>query len=106
MTPDEMRDRILRWEDPRADVKEAVDSNSELAKDLVCFANSDGGQPRRSGWVPASPLPLRVGVLRNTVQGMQEFSGQNQSSSSGRRALLSCCGASRSESPLPWPGVR
>lgn len=44
MTPDELRDRILRWEDPHTDFKEAVDSNSELAKDLVCFANSDGGQ--------------------------------------------------------------
>ncbi len=44
MTPDELRDRILRWEDPHTDFKESVDSNSELAKDLVCFANSDGGQ--------------------------------------------------------------
>ncbi len=44
MTPDELRDRILRWEDPHTDFKEAVDSNSELAEDLVCFANSDGGQ--------------------------------------------------------------
>ncbi|MGH3936430.1 MAG: RNA-binding domain-containing protein [Pseudonocardiaceae bacterium] len=44
MTPDELRDRILRWEDPHTDFKEAADSNSELAKDLVCFANSDGGQ--------------------------------------------------------------
>ncbi len=44
VTPDELRDRILRWEDPHTDFKETVDSNSELAKDLVCFANSDGGQ--------------------------------------------------------------
>lgn len=44
MTPDELRDRILRWEDPHTDFKESVDSNIELAKDLVCFANSDGGQ--------------------------------------------------------------
>jgi predicted HTH transcriptional regulator len=44
VTPDELRDRILRWEDPHTDFKESVDSNSELAKDLVCFANSDGGQ--------------------------------------------------------------
>ncbi|MGH3768880.1 MAG: RNA-binding domain-containing protein [Pseudonocardiaceae bacterium] len=44
MTPDELRDRILRWEDPHTDFKESADSNSELAKDLVCFANSDGGQ--------------------------------------------------------------
>ena len=44
MTPEELRERILRWEDPHTDFKEAVYSNIELAKDLVCFANSDGGQ--------------------------------------------------------------
>ncbi|MCA1694264.1 MAG: putative DNA binding domain-containing protein [Actinobacteria bacterium] len=44
MTPDELRKRILRWEDPHTDFKQVVDSTSELAKDLVCFANSDGGQ--------------------------------------------------------------
>jgi ATP-dependent DNA helicase RecG len=44
MTPDELRARILRWEDPHTDFKESVSSNMELAKDLVCFANSDGGQ--------------------------------------------------------------
>lgn len=44
MTPDELRDRILRWEDPHTDFKEAIGKNIELAKDLVCFANSDGGQ--------------------------------------------------------------
>ncbi|MGH3771994.1 MAG: RNA-binding domain-containing protein [Pseudonocardiaceae bacterium] len=44
MTPDELRDRILRWEGSHTDFKETVDSNIELAKDLVCFANSDGGQ--------------------------------------------------------------
>lgn len=43
MTPDELRDRILRWEDSHTDFKEAVGHNSELVKDLVCFANSDGG---------------------------------------------------------------
>jgi hypothetical protein len=37
MTPDELRDRILRWEDPHTDFKESIDSNSELAKDLVCL---------------------------------------------------------------------
>ncbi|MBV9141974.1 MAG: ATP-binding protein [Pseudonocardiales bacterium] len=42
--PDELRDRILRWEGPHTDFQEAVGHNSELAKDLVCFANSDGGQ--------------------------------------------------------------
>ncbi len=44
MTPDELRDRILNWEDPHTDFKETVGNNIELAKDLVCFANSDGGQ--------------------------------------------------------------
>ncbi len=44
MTPEELRERILRWEDPHTDFKERVTSNVELAKDLVCFANSDGGQ--------------------------------------------------------------
>jgi predicted HTH transcriptional regulator len=44
MTPDELRDRILRWEDPHTDFKGSIDDNSDLAKHLVCFANSDGGQ--------------------------------------------------------------
>jgi ATP-dependent DNA helicase RecG len=44
MTPDELRSRILQWEDPHTDFKETVERTSELAKDLVCFANSDGGQ--------------------------------------------------------------
>lgn len=44
MTPDELRERIARWEDPHTDFKEHATDNSELAKDLVCFANSDGGQ--------------------------------------------------------------
>jgi ATP-dependent DNA helicase RecG len=44
MSPDELRERILRWEDPHTDFKQTVDSKEELAKDLVCFANSDGGQ--------------------------------------------------------------
>jgi len=44
MTPDELRDRILRWENPHTDFKETVDNDIELAKDLVCFADSDGGQ--------------------------------------------------------------
>jgi len=44
MSPDELRERILRWEDPHTDFKRTVDSKEELAKDLVCFANSDGGQ--------------------------------------------------------------
>lgn len=44
MTPDELRGRIARWEDSHTDFKERVHDNAELAKDLVCFANSDGGQ--------------------------------------------------------------
>ena len=44
MTPEELRERILRWEDPHTDFKQVVDSKIELAKDLVCFANTDGGQ--------------------------------------------------------------
>jgi hypothetical protein len=44
VAPEELRDRIYRWVDPHTDFKEALGSNSELAKDLVCFANSDGGQ--------------------------------------------------------------
>jgi ATP-dependent DNA helicase RecG len=44
MTPDELRERILRWEGPHTDFKRQAGSNQELAKDLVCFANGDGGQ--------------------------------------------------------------
>jgi ATP-dependent DNA helicase RecG len=44
MTPAELRDRILRWKDPHTEFKEAIESNVELAKDLVRFANSNGGQ--------------------------------------------------------------
>ena len=44
MTPGELWERILRGEDPHTDFKQAVDRNAELAEDLVCFANSDGGR--------------------------------------------------------------
>lgn len=44
MTPGELRERILRWEGPHTDFKGELGNNAELAKDLVCFANSDGGQ--------------------------------------------------------------
>ncbi len=40
----ELHERISRWENLRTDFKEAVGSPDELAKDLVCFANTDGGQ--------------------------------------------------------------
>ncbi|CAN5604150.1 putative DNA binding domain-containing protein [soil metagenome] len=43
MTPDDLRQRLLRGEDPHTEWKAALGSNEELAKDLVCFANSDGG---------------------------------------------------------------
>lgn len=44
MTPDELRLRIQRWEDPRTEFKEFISDPKELARQLVCFANSDGGQ--------------------------------------------------------------
>lgn len=40
----ELKERIARWEDLHTDFKERIDSLDELAKDLVCFANTDGGQ--------------------------------------------------------------
>jgi len=40
----ELRERIARWEDLHTDFKERLDSPDELARDLVCFANTDGGQ--------------------------------------------------------------
>jgi predicted HTH transcriptional regulator len=44
MTPEELRRRILAWEGPHTDFKRALGRPIELAKDLVSFANSDGGQ--------------------------------------------------------------
>lgn len=44
MTPLELRERLVRGEDAHTDVKRQLGSNEELAKDLVCFANGDGGQ--------------------------------------------------------------
>ena len=44
MTPDELRELIVRWEGPHIDFKRSIGSTIELAKDLVCFANGDGGQ--------------------------------------------------------------
>jgi len=40
----ELRERIARGEDLHTDFKERIDSPEELAKDLVAFANTDGGQ--------------------------------------------------------------
>jgi ATP-dependent DNA helicase RecG len=40
----ELRERIARWENLHTEFKERLDSPDELAKDLVCFANTDGGQ--------------------------------------------------------------
>ncbi len=60
MTPDELRERIARGEDPHTDFKRTVDRNADLARDLVCFANSDGGQ-------------LIIGVADDrTVVGVQD----------------------------------
>jgi ATP-dependent DNA helicase RecG len=45
MTPDELRERILRGEDLHTDFKLGkTPDRTELAKDIVCFANTDGGQ--------------------------------------------------------------
>lgn len=43
MTEDELRALLAHGEGQHLDVKVALDSRSELAKDLVCFANADGG---------------------------------------------------------------
>lgn len=43
MTPVELRERLARGEDAHTDVKRQLPSREELAKDLVCFANGDGG---------------------------------------------------------------
>jgi ATP-dependent DNA helicase RecG len=44
MTPSELRERIFRWEDSHTDFKREIGHRDELGKDLVCFANGDGGQ--------------------------------------------------------------
>jgi ATP-dependent DNA helicase RecG len=44
MTPNELRERILRWEGPHTNFKRELGNTGDLARDLVCFANSDGGQ--------------------------------------------------------------
>jgi ATP-dependent DNA helicase RecG len=40
----QLQARIARWEDLHTDFKAKLSSPVELAKDLVCFANTDGGQ--------------------------------------------------------------
>jgi ATP-dependent DNA helicase RecG len=40
----ELRERISRWEDLHTEFKGKLQSPDELAKDIVCFANTDGGQ--------------------------------------------------------------
>ncbi|MDI3281015.1 MAG: ATP-binding protein, partial [Bacillota bacterium] len=40
----ELKARIARGEDLHTDFKERFSSDRELAKDLVSFANTDGGQ--------------------------------------------------------------
>jgi len=45
MTPDELRERILHGAGHHADFKPGkTPDRTELAKDIVCFANTDGGQ--------------------------------------------------------------
>ncbi len=44
MNLSELKERIARWENIHTDFKERFDSNRELARDLVCFTNTDGGQ--------------------------------------------------------------
>jgi len=68
MNIDELFERIAAWENLHTDFKAKVDSDLELAKDLVCFANTDGGDlifgvsdDRRIVGVPdAEALCLRV----------------------------------------------
>ncbi len=68
MTPDDVRERMLRGEDPHTEWKAALGSNEELAKDLVCFANSDGGliilgvQDDRTVIVVGDPDPLLLRI--------------------------------------------
>lgn len=40
----ELRERIDKWEDIHTEFKERIGDRKELAKDIVCFANTDGGQ--------------------------------------------------------------
>jgi len=40
----ELRERIAKGEDLHTEFKEVIESNEDLAKSIVCFANTDGGQ--------------------------------------------------------------
>ncbi len=40
----ELLERIDKWEDIHTEFKERIADRNELAKDIVCFANTDGGQ--------------------------------------------------------------
>jgi len=40
---DDLVERVAAWENLHTDFKAKCDSDPELAKDLVCFANTDGG---------------------------------------------------------------
>ncbi len=40
----ELRKRIAKGEDLHTEFKELIESNEDLAKSIVCFANTDGGQ--------------------------------------------------------------
>jgi len=40
----ELRERIAKGEDLHTEFKEIIESNEDLAKSIVCFANTDGGQ--------------------------------------------------------------
>jgi ATP-dependent DNA helicase RecG len=44
MTPDQLLERIARWEDLHTEFKRSATDANELAKDVACFANTDGGQ--------------------------------------------------------------
>lgn len=44
MTPDELRSRLALGEGMHTDFKRQLGANRELEKDIVCFANTDGGQ--------------------------------------------------------------
>jgi len=40
----ELKERIAKGEDLHTEFKELIESNEDLAKSIVCFANTDGGQ--------------------------------------------------------------